>query len=47
VPVSYSGRNYSEGKKIKWTDFFVVLYWLLRTRVKKLPGKGTSARKGT
>ena len=36
IPISYSGRNYSEGKKIKWTDFFVVIWWLLRTRVKKI-----------
>ena len=32
VPISYSGRNYSEGKKIKWTDFFVVLWVLVKTR---------------
>jgi glycosyltransferase involved in cell wall biosynthesis len=32
VPISYSGRNYNEGKKIKWTDFFVVLSQLLRTK---------------
>jgi len=36
VPISYSGRNYSEGKKIKWTDFFVVLSWLLKTKQKKI-----------
>jgi len=36
VPVSYSGRNYSEGKKIKWTDFFVTVYWLIKTRLKKV-----------
>ncbi|MBU1366695.1 MAG: glycosyltransferase family 2 protein [Candidatus Omnitrophica bacterium] len=36
VPISYSGRNYSEGKKIKWTDFFVVVRWLLKTKFKKI-----------
>jgi len=36
VPISYSGRNRNEGKKIKWTDFFVVVYWLLKARFKKI-----------
>lgn len=36
VPISYSGRDYSEGKKIKWTDFFVVVWWLLKTKVKRI-----------
>lgn len=36
VPISYSGRNYSEGKKIKWTDFFVIVYWLIKTKFKKV-----------
>lgn len=36
VPISYSGRNYSEGKKIKWTDFFVVVWILLKTKVKRI-----------
>lgn len=31
VPISYNGRTYEEGKKIKWTDFFSCLYWLLRS----------------
>ncbi len=30
VPISYNGRTYDEGKKIKWTDFFRCLYWLFR-----------------
>jgi len=34
VPISYSGRNYSEGKKIKWTDFFVVVWTLIKTKFK-------------
>ncbi|MDD5669311.1 MAG: methyltransferase, partial [Candidatus Omnitrophica bacterium] len=49
VPISYSGRDYSEGKKIKWTDFFITLWWLLYSKIrvlgdvpyeslKKLPG---------
>jgi len=36
VPISYSGRDYRAGKKIKWTDFFVVLYWLIYCRFKLL-----------
>lgn len=32
VPICYSGRTYEEGKKIKWYDFFPVVYWLIRTR---------------
>ncbi len=29
VPVSYSGRDYSEGKKIGWKDGFVALFCIL------------------
>ncbi|MBL7196759.1 MAG: glycosyltransferase family 2 protein [Candidatus Omnitrophica bacterium] len=36
VPISYSGRDYKEGKKIKWTDFFVVLWWLIYSRFRPL-----------
>ena len=36
VPISYSGRNYSEGKKIKWTDFFVVIVALFKAKFKKI-----------
>ena len=36
VPISYSGRDYSEGKKIKWTDFFVVCRWLFSVKFRKL-----------
>jgi SAM-dependent methyltransferase len=32
VPISYNGRCYEEGKKIKWYDFFVELYWLIRQK---------------
>ncbi|MEM7816822.1 MAG: glycosyltransferase family 2 protein, partial [Candidatus Aenigmatarchaeota archaeon] len=31
VAISYDGRGYDEGKKIKWTDFFSCLYWLFRS----------------
>ena len=40
VPISYSGRDYSEGKKIKWTDFFIVVWWLFKTKLKKLRRSG-------
>jgi glycosyltransferase involved in cell wall biosynthesis len=30
VPISYNARDYDEGKKIKWTDFFKCVYWLFR-----------------
>ncbi len=33
VPISYDGRSYEDGKKIRWFDAFVMLYWLLRSRV--------------
>ena len=39
VPISYSGRDYTEGKKIKWTDFFVVLWWLVYTRFRPISKK--------
>ena len=32
VPISYNGRDYSEGKKITWKDFFRSVYWLLRCK---------------
>jgi glycosyltransferase involved in cell wall biosynthesis len=32
VPISYNGREFSEGKKISWTDGFVILWTLLRYR---------------
>ncbi len=32
VPVSYAGRTYAEGKKIRWTDGFTVLWAILRTQ---------------
>jgi glycosyltransferase involved in cell wall biosynthesis len=33
VPVSYSGRTYAEGKKIRWTAALVYLWCLLRYRL--------------
>jgi glycosyltransferase involved in cell wall biosynthesis len=32
VPISYSGRDYSEGKKITWKDGFAALWQILRYR---------------
>lgn len=29
VPISYSGRNYSEGKKITWKDGFIALFTII------------------
>ena len=30
VPISYWGRDYSEGKKINWKDGFAALYWIVK-----------------
>jgi len=30
VPISYSGRDYSEGKKIGWKDGVAALYFILK-----------------
>jgi len=32
VPISYNGRDYSEGKKISWRDAFTIISVLLRYR---------------
>ena len=32
VPVSYNGRSYEEGKKIKWKDGVSALYSMIRFR---------------
>lgn len=32
VPISYNGRTYEDGKKLRWTDIFPMVYWLLRVR---------------
>jgi glycosyltransferase involved in cell wall biosynthesis len=33
VPISYAGRTYEEGKKIRWTDGIVALWTILRFAV--------------
>jgi len=30
IPISYWGRDYSEGKKINWRDGIAAIYWILR-----------------
>ena len=30
VPISYHGRDYTEGKKIGWKDAFAAFWWILR-----------------
>jgi glycosyltransferase involved in cell wall biosynthesis len=32
VPISYDGRDYSEGKKITWRDGFAAIYYIIRFR---------------
>jgi glycosyltransferase involved in cell wall biosynthesis len=32
VPISYTGREFSEGKKLSWRDGFVVLWTLIKCR---------------
>jgi len=32
VPISYSGRDYSEGKKITWKDGLAAIFHILRFR---------------
>lgn len=36
VPISYSGRDYSEGKKIKWPDFFVIICYLISAKLRPI-----------
>ena len=33
LPVSYSGRDYAEGKKIGWKDGVVALYCIIRFKL--------------
>ena len=33
VPIDYKARKKAEGKKIKWTDFFIAIYTLTRIRL--------------
>jgi glycosyltransferase involved in cell wall biosynthesis len=30
IPISYSGRDYSEGKKINWKDGIAAVFWIIR-----------------
>ncbi len=30
IPISYWGRDYTEGKKISWKDGLAAIYWILR-----------------
>ncbi len=30
VPISYWGRDYTEGKKIRWKDGLAAIYWIIR-----------------
>jgi hypothetical protein len=32
TPISYSGRDYSEGKKVTWKDAFPTLWALVKYR---------------
>jgi glycosyltransferase involved in cell wall biosynthesis len=36
VPISYTGREFFEGKKISWRDGFTVLWTLLRYRFRRM-----------
>ena len=33
VPISYSGRDYSEGKKIGWKDGVAAIYFILKYNI--------------
>jgi len=35
IGISYHGRTYEEGKKIKYYDVFSVIFWIVATRVRK------------
>ncbi len=35
VPISYSGRDYSEGKKIGWKDGLAAIFWILYYNLRK------------
>ena len=36
IGISYHGRTYEEGKKIKYYDVFAVIYWIIFTKIKKI-----------
>ena len=33
VPISYSGRDYDDGKKITWKDGIAAIFWVIRFRL--------------
>jgi glycosyltransferase involved in cell wall biosynthesis len=33
VPISYWGRDYSEGKKISWKDGLAAIYWIIKYNI--------------
>lgn len=35
IGISYHGRTYEEGKKIRYYDVFSVIFWILTTKVRK------------
>ena len=35
IGVSYHGRTYKEGKKIRYYDVFSFIYWIISTKIKK------------
>lgn len=39
VPISYSGRDYSEGKKITWKDGIAAFFFILKYNLRKLDGQ--------
>jgi len=39
IGVSYSGRNYDEGKKIRYFNVFEVMYWIFITKLKTIINK--------
>ena len=36
IGINYHGRTYDEGKKIRYSDVFKVIYWIVATRIKKI-----------
>ena len=36
IGISYHGRTYDEGKKIRYYDVFSVIYWIIFTKIRKI-----------
>ena len=36
IGISYHGRTYNEGKKIRYYDVFSVIYWIIFTKIRKI-----------